>query len=298
MRINPIHPKNVLNLGLNIQFRSICVRLILIHSDWKFTSNSFGLISIGSDTDIGMNRNSSDWLGMNFYTKLSNRNSFRANQKYSKSFWYLYSSQCESIRPIRKTFWISDWIFGLDKSVSVLILIHSDWKFTSNSFGLISIGSDTDIRMNRNSFDWLGMNFYTKLSNRNSFQANQKYSESFWYLYSSQCESIRSIRKTFWISDWIFSLDQSVSDWFWFIPIENLLRIRSDWFPLARIQISEWIGIALIGWEWISIGNFRIGIHFEPIRTIPNHSDICIRANANQSDPSEKRFESRIEYSV
>ena len=31
----------------------------------------FGLIRIGSDTDIGMIRNSSDWLGMNFYLKLS-----------------------------------------------------------------------------------------------------------------------------------------------------------------------------------------------------------------------------------
>ena len=31
----------------------------------------FEMIRIGSDTDIGMNRNSSDWLGMNSYPILS-----------------------------------------------------------------------------------------------------------------------------------------------------------------------------------------------------------------------------------
>ena len=34
----------------------------------------------------------------------------------------------------------------------------------------------------------------------------------------------------------------------------------------------------------------RIGIHSEPIRTIPNHSDICILTNANQSKPIRKTF--------
>ena len=35
---------------------------------------------------------------------------------------------------------------------------------------------------------------------------------------------------------------------------------------------------------------FRIGIHSESIRTIPNHSDICIRANASQSESIRKTF--------
>ena len=30
---------------------------------------------------------------------------------------------------------------------------------------------------------------------------------------------------------------------------------------------------------------YRIGIHSEPIRTTPIHSDTCIRANANHSKP-------------
>ena len=39
--------------------------------DSKRFSNRFILIRIGSDTDIGMIRNSSDWLGMNSYPNLS-----------------------------------------------------------------------------------------------------------------------------------------------------------------------------------------------------------------------------------
>ena len=35
---------------------------------------------------------------------------------------------------------------------------------------------------------------------------------------------------------------------------------------------------------------YRIGIHSEPIRTIPIHSDICIRANANHSERIRKTF--------
>ena len=34
----------------------------------------------------------------------------------------------------------------------------------------------------------------------------------------------------------------------------------------------------------------RIEIYSEPIRTIPIHSDICIRANANYSEPIRKTF--------
>ena len=35
---------------------------------------------------------------------------------------------------------------------------------------------------------------------------------------------------------------------------------------------------------------YRIGIHLEPIRTILIYSDICIRANANHSEPIRKTF--------
>ena len=39
---------------------------------------------------------------------------------------------------------------------------------------------------------------------------------------------------------------------------------------------------------------YRIGIHSKPIRTIPIHYDICIRANANHSEPIRKRFVTRL----
>ena len=42
-----------------------------IKRDTKRFSDWFGMIRIGSDTDIGMNRNSSDWLGINSYPILS-----------------------------------------------------------------------------------------------------------------------------------------------------------------------------------------------------------------------------------
>ena len=37
--------------------------------------------------------------------------------------------------------------------------------------------------------------------------------------------------------------------------IQNVFQIGSEWFALARIQISEWIGKVLIGSEWICIQN-------------------------------------------
>ena len=39
-----------------------------------------------------------------------------------------------------------------------------------------------------------------------------------------------------------------------------------------------------------TLAKYRIKIHSKSIRTIPIHSDICIRANANQSEPIRKTF--------
>ena len=44
--------------------------------------------------------------------------------------------------------------------------------------------------------------------------------------------------------------------------LQNVFRISSEWFTLAQIQISDWIGIVLIGSEWIPIRYFRQGIYF------------------------------------
>ena len=63
-----------------------------------------------------------------------------------------------------------------------------------------------------------------------------------------------------------FRLGLKISDWDELIfhliisnEIENFFWIDSDEFGLARIQISEWIGISLIGSEWISVWNFYQG---------------------------------------
>ena len=42
-------------------------------------------------------------------------------------------------------------------------------------------------------------------------------------------------------------------------------------------------------WRLILI-KYRIEIHSEPLRTIPIHSDIYIRANANHFEPIQKAF--------
>ena len=48
--------------------------------------------------------------------------------------------------------------------------------------------------------------------------------------------------------------------------IQNVFRIGSEWFALARVQISEWIGIALIDSESISIWYFRQGNSYGKLR--------------------------------
>ena len=79
------------------------------------------MILFGSDTDIGMNRNSPNWLGMNF------------------------NSRSEQ--------------FGLKRIYFWPFFIKRDTKRFSDWSGMIRIGSDADIGMNRNSPHWPGMNF-------------------------------------------------------------------------------------------------------------------------------------------
>ena len=65
---------------------------------YNFSSNEiqkgfldwFGMIRIGSDTDIGLNRNSSDWLGMNSYPILS-PGSYKETYRFSRYIIITYS---------------------------------------------------------------------------------------------------------------------------------------------------------------------------------------------------------------
>ena len=64
-------------------------------------------------------------------------------------------------------------------------------------------------------------------------------------------------------SDWIFCLDQSVSDWFWFIQIENLLRIHSDSFGLNILFRSIRVRLILIHSDWkFTSDSFGLNILF------------------------------------
>ena len=62
-----------INLSELIGLSRIDFLPFFIKRDTKHFSDWFGMICIGSDTDIGINRNSSDWLGMNFNLILSSR---------------------------------------------------------------------------------------------------------------------------------------------------------------------------------------------------------------------------------
>ena len=48
--------------------------------------------------------------------------------------------------------------------------------------------------------------------------------------------------------------------------------------------------MSIIKNKYVPLRKYRIGIHSRPTRTIPIHSDICIRTNVNQSEPIRKTF--------
>ena len=45
-----------------------------------------------------------------------------------------------------------------------------------------------------------------------------------------------------------------------------------------------------VNFQYTPWRKYRIRIHSESIRTIPIHTDICIRVDANHSDPIRKTF--------
>ena len=173
--------------GLKIYFGFVRIEV----SDWvglifkrfstwnsKRFTDWFGLIHIDSDTDIGIIRNNSDWLELNSYPRLFPEKRFKINPTQSDSIRYFYPVESKLIRN-KFSVWVNQnqsgrgiilnlnesvfglirihpyWIFGLDLSVSALILIHSDCKFTSDSFGLSRINFQTFFNMKFKKFFWL-----------------------------------------------------------------------------------------------------------------------------------------------
>ena len=156
-----------------------------------------------------------------------------------------------------------------------------------------------------------------KVADRNSFWANQNYSDSFQYLYPTQCESFRTNPKNvlylvWWKPvknrsdlirfnprkqcEWIRTnpkpsfQSESIrgrkdSNWFWLkIRFGSIrARIDLDWFGLIRIVASDYIGL-----DWIEFLPFfikratkRLSDWFWMIRI---GSDTDIGMNRNSSD--------------
>ena len=142
-------------------------------------SESIRTIPIHSDICIRANSNHSEPI----------RNQvFNPDQSKSIRHWIypnriINQNQSKSFRPCIYSDWlrliwtenlVSDWCLGINRIMSdrFLTIFHQTRykKFfglvrnDSNWFGMIRIGSDTDIGMNRNNSDWLGINFNPILS--------------------------------------------------------------------------------------------------------------------------------------
>ena len=143
------NPKNALYLVWckTVKNQSDLIRLIprqqsaLIRTNPKpsFQSRSIRIF-IRNQSEWIQGRNYSDW----FWLKI------RIENLVSDCFWLMRIVVSELIGSSRIDF--------------LPFFIKQDTKRFSDWFGIIRIGLDTDIRMNRNSSDWLGMNFNPILS--------------------------------------------------------------------------------------------------------------------------------------
>ena len=149
--------------------------------------------------------------------KVSDWNSFRVNQNYSDSLRYLYPSQCESFRTNPKTFF-SCLMKNCQQSIR-LNPINSIWINSSSDWYKPNFQSES-IRMNPRS-ELFGLNLI-----ENSVWINPRsiYSDWFvlktWFWINSDCR-LGINRMDFWP----FSSNE----------IQNISRIGSQWFALARI---------------------------------------------------------------
>ena len=102
---------------------------------------------------------------------------------------------------------------------------------TSASFGLIWIDSDWKFGLDQSEFGLIriGSDSFALLTGLNRIRLDR-----FFYRFSSN-------------------------------DLHNVFQIGSEWFELARTQISELIGIVLIGSEWTPIRYFRQGIKLQEI---------------------------------
>ena len=143
-------------LGIN-WIKSDWFFIVFIKQDTKRFSDWFGMIRIGSDSDIGIvlikwiqDRNDSDWIWLKIRFGSISSCIDRIENLVSDWFGFSRIDVLELIGLSRIDFWP--------------FFIKRDSKRFSDWFGMIRNGSDTDIRMNWNNSDWLGMNFNPILS--------------------------------------------------------------------------------------------------------------------------------------
>ena len=169
----------------------------------------------------------------------------------------------------------------------------------SNWFGMIRIGSDTDIGLDRNSSDWLGINFYPILSlgqiflgwkkNKTDFLCEicgeplspdekefnlrfPNHSKPFRINLNETVPSSQSESFGFRVhSDWNFGLDQSEPDWF----LTDLHRSRfRTFFGLVRND-SEWLGFARIKFQFETFARVRDSVSFK-INICSYYKKVCL----------------------
>ena len=151
IRLNPINSETSIRMNLN-QFETKFTIQINPNSDWSklnFQSESIRmhprsewLRLILIENSVWINP-SSDWFGLIWIENF-----------ISDSFWFNRIDVTELIGLSRIDFWP--------------FFIKQDTKRFSDWFGMIRICSNSDIGMNRNSSDWLGINFNPILSPGNA----------------------------------------------------------------------------------------------------------------------------------
>ena len=125
-----------------------------------------------------------------------------------------------------------------------------------------------------------------KVSGSNSFRDNQNYSDSFRYLYPSQCESFRTNPKNVLYLVW-WIMVKNRSDLIRFNPRQQSEWVRTN--PKSSFQSesirmnprSEWFGLILIGNSvWFNPSSDWFGLK----TWLRIHSDSCLGLNGIRSD--------------
>ena len=221
-------------------------------------------VRIDSDSFRGFYPHESEWIRSKFSIRMNQNQSgnvliFNLNESVAGLIRKLIDFQSE---------WISGRIdtdsFGLDIRLDKInfqaFFNKGDSKRFSDWFGLIHIGTDTDIGKIRNSSDWFGMNSYPN------------YSESFRYLHLANANKSEPIRKTFRIS--------FVGKHAWklirFNPNESEVNFQSELIRI--IPETDWLSIRIN----LCSDSFGLNIRFSPgesfgLKFIPNHSEIWCR---------------------